>query len=322
MTSLCFRLRAEIIWDIHSHGQVEVVRQQERITEVHTMSVYDIVTNTILEKLEQGIIPWKRPWNGLGSPMNVVSKKEYQGINRFLLDISRFDSNYWLTYKQAKQLGGSIKKGSRYTPIVYWNWLTKKDEKTQKEVKVPLFRYYRGFNLEQTEGLEEVVEQLKEEEHTRKLNFHPIQECEKLVNSYPNAPPIEHGGNRAYYHPLSDYIKIPVKENFHSIPEYYSTLFHELTHSTGHPKRLNRKGIADPTYFGSYEYSKEELIAEMGTSFLCTLPGIDNDTLENSTAYIQGWLSKLKNDKTLLVSAAAQAEKAVTYIRGKEPNNY
>lgn len=195
------------------------------------MSVYDIVTDTIIKKLEEGTIPWKRPWNGLGFPKNVVSKKEYQGINRFLLDLPRFDSNYWLTFKQAKQLGGSIKKGSRYTPIVYWNWLTKKDEKTQEEYKVPLFRYYRGFNIEQTEGLEKVVEQIKEEEQSNKLNFQPIKECEKLVNSYPNAPPIKHGGNRAFYHPLGDYIKLPPKEHFHTIPEYYSTLSHELTHN-------------------------------------------------------------------------------------------
>jgi antirestriction protein ArdC len=282
------------------------------------MSVYDIVTKTILEKLEQGIIPWKRPWNGLGSPKNIISKKEYRGINRFLLDIPQYNSNYWLTYKQAKQLGGGIKKGSSYTPIVYWNWLTKKDEKTQEEYKVPLFRYYRGFNIEQTEGLEKVVSQVKEEEETKKLDFHPIQECEKLINSYPNAPPITLEGNRAFYHPAKDAITLPPKENFHSIPEFYSTLFHELTHSTGHISRLDREGIVSPTYFGSYDYSKEELVAEMGSSFLSTLVGIDNNTLDNSTAYIQSWLSKLRNDKTLLVSAAAQAEKAVTYIRKEQ----
>ncbi len=283
------------------------------------MSVYDIVTKTIMEKLEQGIVPWRRPWNGLGSPKNIVSNKEYQGINRFLLDITSYDSNYWLTYKQAKKLGGSIKKGSRYTPIVYWNWLTKKDENSQEETKVPLFRFYRGFNLEQTEGLEKVLAELKEEDQAKKLNFEPLKECEKLVNSYPNAPPIEHGGNRAFYHPTKDYIKLPEKESFHSIPEYYSTIFHELTHSTGHQKRLNRKGITNPTWFGSYDYSKEELVAEMGASFLCSIAGIDNDTLENSTAYIHGWLSKLRKDKKLLVTSAAQAEKAVGLIRNNTP---
>ncbi len=285
------------------------------------MSVYDIVTETIIKKLEEGTIPWKRPWNGLGSPKNIISKKEYQGINRFLLDIPRYDSNYWLTYKQAQKLGGSIKKGSRYTPIVYWKWLTQTDEQTQKEITLPLFRYYRGFNIEQTEGLEKIVSQIKEEELSTKLHFEPIKECEQLVNSYPNAPPIEHGGNRAFYHPLADYVKLPTKENFNSIPEYYSTLFHELTHSSGHPKRLNRKGIAEPTWFGSYNYSKEELVAEMGASFLCTMAGIDNDIIDNSTAYIQGWLSKLRNDKKLLTTAAAQAEKAVTYIKGKNNSN-
>lgn len=281
------------------------------------MSVYDIVTETIVKKLEEGTIPWKRPWNGLGSPKNVISKKEYHGINRFLLDIPRFNSNYWISYKQAKQLGGGIQKGSSYSPIVYWNWVKKKDDKTKEEIDYPIFRFYRGFNLEQTEGLDELITNLEKEEEASRLDFHPIQECEKLVNSYPNAPPIKHEGNRAFYHPAKDQIKLPPKENFHDIPEYYSTLFHELSHSTGHPKRLNRKGISNPTYFASYDYSKEELVAEMGASFLSKIAGIDNNTIDNSAAYIQGWLSKLRNDSKLLVTAATQAEKAANLIRGE-----
>ncbi len=282
------------------------------------MSVYDIVTDTIVKKLEEGTVPWKRPWNGIGSPKNVVSKNEYKGINRFLLDLSAYETNYWLTFKQAKDLGGHIKKGSKSTPIVYWNWLTKKDEKTNKEYQVPLFRYYRGFNLEQSEGLEHLITDLHKEEETKRILFEPISECEKIVAGYPNAPPIKYTGNQAYYHPAKDEVVLPPKEHFHSVPEMYSVLFHELIHSVGHIKRLNRKGIASPTFFASYEYSKEELVAEMGASFLCSLTGIDNDTLENSVAYIQGWLSKLKHDKKLLVTAAAQAEKAVQWVLGKD----
>ncbi len=280
----------------------------------HKMSVYDIVTDTIVKKLDEGTIPWKRPWNGLGSAKNVISQKEYQGINRFLLDLSSYDSNYWLTYKQAKDLGGHIKKGSKSTPIVYWNWLQKQDETTKEKYSVPLFRYYRGFNITQTEGLDHLIKKLHQEDEAKQIQFEPIKECEQIVQLYPNAPPIEHGGNRAYYHPSKDYVKLPLKEHFHSIPEYYSTLFHELVHSSGNLKRLNRKGIAEPTYFATYEYSKEELVAEMGASFLCTMTCIDNDTLDNSAAYIKGWLGKLRNEKKLLVTAAAQAEKAVQHI--------
>jgi len=276
-----------------------------------------MVTNTIIEKLEEGLVPWKRPWNGLDAPKNVVSKKEYQGINRFLLDLSPFDSNYWITYKQAKKLGGDIKKGSRYSPIVFWNWIKKEDPYLKKEVEVPIFRFYKGFNLKQTSGLDGLIEELKTEEEKGKLEFNPISACEQLINSYPNAPPIKYEGNMAYYHPAKDEIVLPPKEHFHNVPEFYSTVYHEAVHSTGSVKRLNRKGITVPTHFASYEYSKEELIAEMGSSFLCKIAGIDNDTLDNSASYIQGWLKKIKDDKKLVVVAAAQAEKAVGIIRGE-----
>jgi antirestriction protein ArdC len=175
-----------------------------------------------------------------------------------------------------------------------------------------MLRYYSVFNIEQTEG---ITPPPAEETHNL---FHPLANAEKIVANVPLNPDIKYGGNRAYYSVSLDYIQLPHQHTFNSIEEYYSTYFHELTHATGHSSRLSRKSILEPSYFGSHEYSKEELVAEMGAAFLCGHAGIENKTIENSAAYIQGWLRELKNDKTLLIHAAAQAQKATDYILNRK----
>lgn len=274
------------------------------------MNVYEIVTKTMIEKLEAGTVPWKKPWQAGGLQKNLVTKKAYRGINQFLLDLSGYDTPYWLTYKQAKDLGGHIKKGEKSQIIVFWNWI--KNEKTGEEY--PLFRYYRGFNLDQTEGLQDHKDKILADMEIEKLNFKPIEACEAVVNNWLGKPPITHSGNRACYSPFLDKITMPAKENFHGVQEYYSTIFHELTHSTGHAKRLNRPEIVDANHFGSHDYSKEELVAEMGASFLAQRTGIDNVTMDNSAAYIASWLKKLRSDPKMVVQAAAKAQKAVDLI--------
>jgi len=276
------------------------------------MNVYEIVTEKIVKQLQAGVIPWRKPWKGLEVPKNYISGKAYRGINVWLLLCENRVNPFWLTFKQASGLGARVKKGEKGSLVVFWKLLNveKVDSESGERSKkvVPLLRYYVVFNADQIEGLPAKA-------YGEKVDFKPIAECEKLVDGYKDKPEIKHGENQAFYSPKLDYVNLPQKSQFDSEAEYYSTLFHELAHSTGHEKRLSRKDFA-AGLFGSASYSKEELVAEFAASFLCGLAGIEVSTLNNSSAYIKNWLDKLSGDKYLLVQAAGQAQKAVDYIRG------
>jgi len=283
------------------------------------MNVYEIITEEILKKLESGEVPWLQPWTGGGYPKNLVSKKEYRGINVFMLSCSRYTSPYWVSYKQAQELGGNVKKGEKSTIVVFWKQIRVKDNDGEvgedgelSSKTLPFLRYYRVFNVEQCEGLDDKVPNAG----PANPDFQPIEACESVVDGMPNRPEIQHQEPRAYYHPKNDFVNMPNKENFDKEEFYYSVLFHELGHSTGHEKRLSRKKQDDWSMFGSEKYSKEELVAEMTAAFLCGHCGIERETIDNSAAYIQNWSKRLKEDKKMIVLAAAQAQKAADYIRG------
>ena len=276
------------------------------------MNVYDVINSRVVELLEQGTIPWKKPWNAQTNfPRNLISGKKYQGVNVFMLACSEFSSPYWMTFKQCQDKGGHVIKGSKSTPVIFWKWLDRKDAPTEGDNstngKIPMLRFYSVFNIEQTEG---ITHPPAEETHNI---FDPITKAEEIIAAMPLKPDIRYGGGRAYYSPTLDYVQLSHQHTFDTIEHYYNTLFHELAHATGHGNRLARKGVTETSYFGSHEYSKEELVAEMGAAFLCGHAGIDT-TIENSAAYLQGWLKALKNDKTLLIHAAAAAQKASDYI--------
>ena len=275
--------------------------------------VYEIVTQKIIDKLNQGVIPWEKPWIGL---RNYLTKREYHGINLLLLSMEKHQSSEFMTFRQVKDLKEGIKKGSRADMVIFFrryeveardkNGNLELDEETgepKKELRFAL-KYYNVFNLDQT---------------TISLpdygNGKQLKECEDILLNMPNPPAIKEGGNRATYNPKLDILKIPPKREFKDMEKYYSSKFHELIHSTGHETRLNRKDFKG-NGFSSEKYSKEELVAEIGASFLCALCGIENKTINNSAAYIQGWLKRLNNDKTLIISASVQAQKAVNYILG------
>ena len=279
------------------------------------LNVYEIITGRIIEQLElalngeEGCIPWRRPWNAKTEwPRNLVSGKPYQGINVFLLSSQRFESPYWLTFKQATDKGGSVRKGEKSTPVIFWNFSEKQDADTGEVKKIPFLRYYSVFNTAQIDGLVD----LPAAETAENIADGPLAKAAEIVASMPNPPELKHGFTRACYFPGSDQVQMPTQDSFYSTPEYYSTLFHELTHSTMHETRLDRK--VKPV--DMEERSKEELCAELGASFLCGIAGIEN-TLDNSTAYIQGWLSELRNDPKMVILAAAQAQKAANYILGE-----
>jgi len=280
------------------------------------MKVYELITDRIMEKLEQGCVPWHKPWAGNSEyPKNMITKKEYRGINVFTLSCAGYASPYWLTYKQAKELGGNIQKGEKGSPVVFWKWLEKKSDDDETEEKIPMLRYYTVFNVCQTEGIDEK----KIPALAIKYNeLEKIEICEQVIARMPKRPEIVHKEQRAYYRPSNDTLNMPLFESFDDAEKFYSVIFHELTHSTGHQSRLNRKGITEITNFCSKEYSKEELVAEMGAAFLCGHCQIENKTIDNSAAYIKSWLSELHDDKKMVVVAAAQAQKAADFILGIE----
>ena len=282
------------------------------------MKVYEIITDRILRKLEEGTVPWRMPWNAsAGIPRNLISRKEYRGINVFLTGSQGYESPYWLTFKQAKELGGYVKEGAKGTPIVYCDTFKKevlgKDGEVE-EREMSFLRYYTVFNVAQVDGIETPPSNVVERP------FNPIGECEKIVADMPHPPELKVGvGGRAFYRSSEDAVYMPRAELFVSDEEYYSTLFHELVHSTGHETRLNRRPSKELRSFGDEAYSKEELVAEMGASFLCATAGIEDATLDNSAAYIQGWLKALRDDKKLVILAAAAAQRASDYILSRLP---
>src|SRR6516225_5280563 len=277
-------------------------------------NVYQIVTEQIIRQLEQGVAPWRKPWR-TELPVNLVSSKPYRGLNVFLLGSQGYGSRYWLKLNQAAKLGGYIRKGERCSLVTFWHMGEEKiirdaDGKERKS-KPFLLRYYRVFNVEQTEGIADKLGLTGASPRVADL-----EQCEAIVSGMPN-PPRREQSSRAWYQPSIDTVGMPSKSLFSSGEEYYSTLFHELTHSTGHGTRVGREGIEQLNTFGSESYSKEELVAEMGAAMLCGLTGLAPKTLENSAAYLQSWLSVLKSDWRMVVTAASAAQKAVDYIVGK-----
>lgn len=269
-----------------------------------SVKLYEMITNKIIEKLEKGTVPWRRPWvNGIAR--NWVTQKEYRGINTLLLD-----GGEYATFKQIQEAGGKVKKRAKSHVVVFWKLIDVEDEETGEEKKIPLLRYYRVFKVgEQTEGIEPKRKEIK-------FEHDPIEKAEEIKRNYINCPTYSFESGRAYYNPLLDHINVPPISDFENVHEFYSTLFHEMIHSTGHKNRLNREGVTSVASFGSETYSKEELVAEIGASMLCGVAGIDNHIIDNSASYIQSWLRKLKNDKKLIILASQQAQKAVDYIRG------
>jgi antirestriction protein ArdC len=288
------------------------------------VNIYEMVTVKIINLLETGVVPWRRPWTSAGLPRNLVSKKPYRGINLFLLSASKYVSPFWLTMRQANEMGGHVHKGEESTIVVFWKVEDSKENTEDLDSVEPdgkgrrrfLLRYYRVFNLEQCELPQAVLDTLSKME-TRE--YSPISACAEIVGCMPNAPEIQHAGSKAFYSALTDRVTLPAAELFISAEEYYATGFHELIHSTGHQKRLARKSILEAAPFGSATYSVEELVAEMGAAYLCAESGISASVIENQAAYISGWLKKLRDDRKLVVHAAAQAQRAADYVLGKLP---
>lgn len=285
--------------------------------------IYQEITDRILKLLDKGTVPWKNPirrGNGNGWPKNLDSKNPYRGINVFLLGIraweSGFGSDYWMTFRQAAKLGGQVRKGEKATMVTFWKLYEKDDKETGVKTTLPVLRHYSVFNADQCEGIEPPDTPLNAPDT---IAFNPIEKAEQIRDRYQEGPTITHGGSKACYRPSTDTVLIAEMDRFNTPEDYYGTLFHELTHSTGISKRLDR-GLDQvlPPPFGSPDYSKEELIAEMGATFLNAAAGISTETIEQSASYIDHWRKILKGDKRLVIQAAGAAQKAADRILGEE----
>jgi antirestriction protein ArdC len=287
--------------------------------------IYKMITDKILSDIQNnGKLTWVKEWKtkrGL-LPMNAVSKKPYEGINLFLLSLSHYSSPYYLSFKQVEELGGNVKKGEKATQVVFWklNQYTKQNEQGETETKnVPLLRYYNVFNLEQCENV--TIKEKPAPEITYNEN-EIIENAENLIAEYItrekiNTRIIEQ--DRAFYRPSTDEITMPLFSQFSSGNAFYSTYFHEIGHSTGHEKRLNRKEVVGTINFGSCDYGTEELVAELTAAFLCAETGINNETTErNNSAYIKNWYNAIKADPKMFVMASARANKATKFVLNKK----
>lgn len=275
------------------------------------VDVYSIVTNRIIEQLELSIVPWKKPWSEIGPPCNLLTTRPYTGINTMLLAAHDYSTNYFLTFEQLKAIGGSVLKDEKGHVVVFYKRVPKDEDKDGESKKdySSVLRYYKVFNIAQCRDIpERLIPSLDQQA------FSNIATCDEIVNNMPQCPVIKHSKQEAYYDPKKDYINMPKENTFVSVESYYSTIFHELLHSTGHQSRLNRKEITENHNYGSEMYSQEELTAEIGACMLSSVAGIIDKEFDNSLAYINGWLRVLKKDKRLIVFASSQAQKAVDFI--------
>jgi antirestriction protein ArdC len=287
-------------------------------------TVKETISNIMIERVEARraagenvVAPWRMTWDpSLGMPRNLVTGHAYRGINVFMTLFQGYSSPFWITKKQVAKVGGTIPKDEDgklvpYTPILFWKFPTKEEA---EEGRRAFCRFYQVWNSEQVEGIDETVAKASEGVILEPKD--PIAEADALVAGYPGAPEIGHGSSKAFYTPSSDKVSMPDIAAFESSEAYYRVLFHELGHSTGHRNRLERDGVANPAAFASHAYSEEELIAEMTAAMLAGHAGIGSDEAdENTAAYLDHWLRKLKAEPNLLVSAGGAAQKAVDHIR-------
>ena len=280
------------------------------------MDLYQTITDRIISTLESGTIPWHKPWKSSCGAISRATGKPYSVLNQLLLPLE----GEYVTFKQAAEEGHPVRKGEKASAVFFFKFLETEDKDTGEIKKVPLLKYFSVFHISQCQDMKPrfaVSEQSRND-------LQPDQRAERIIDEY-----IQRSGvtlnriqsSKAYYNPRTDTIVVPELNQFNEVSEFYSTLFHEAVHSTGHSTRLNR--ITDVARFGSESYSKEELTAELGSSFLVNVAGLETkSSFSNSAAYIQGWLQALQNDKRFIVSAAGKAEQAVKMILGEEDKSF
>ena len=277
--------------------------------------VYEKVNEKIMDLISKGTMPWEMTWEGSTLPMNLASNTQYRGINVWMLSATAmfngYSHNQWLTFNQARKLGGAVKKGEKASFVVFAKRIEKKGQDNVPEDERDfffLYQYYNVFNVAQCDGITPIEKKVRENT--------PLEEAEAIVAGYKNKPEIIRGEYSPCYSPLNDKVFMPTIDAFTSSEEYYGALFHELAHSTGHESRMNRDldGKMDKT-----SYSKEELIAEFTASYLRAMTGIATPVADaNSASYIDGWSELIKKDYRIIMNSASKAMRVADYILGKK----
>lgn len=271
--------------------------------------IYSTVTDRIIQQMEQGILPWAKPWGGVtGGAFSGTTGKPYSLLNQMLLN----KPGAYYTFSQIQKQGGSVRKGEKAQMVVFWKQIPIKEQDCQtgevKESLIPMLRYYKVFHVDQCKGIN-CTYVTEEQPHTD-------EDADSIIRAYLDRSGVEliqRVSDEAYYSPSKDCVVLPLPEQFKSMEERYSTAFHELAHSTGHQSRLDR--LRATARFGSESYSKEELVAEITATALMNYAGLETKgTFRNSTAYIQNWLTALQNDKRMIISASGAASKAFDFI--------
>jgi antirestriction protein ArdC len=270
-------------------------------------SAYEVITDQIIAQLKKGTVPWDKPFSVHGAPRNAVSGKAYRGINSFLLTMQHHADPRFVTFRQAQQLGGSVTKGEHGFQICFYKLLKNTKKADDSRDSFPMFRYYTVFNVSQCGNLK--IDTLETEPRT----VNPIDSAESILTSYPNPPTIDWTSSSAFYRPSTDHVSLPPRSSFQNDELAYSVAFHELVHSTGHASRLNRESLTDTKGYGSAIYGREELIAELGSSFLLGAAGVRPE-FSRSASYIASWLKVLTEDPRAIIKAASAAQKASDYI--------
>ena len=273
--------------------------------------LYQAITDRIIKELETGVIPWCKPWiSGTQGAISYETGKPYSLLNQMMLG----KPGEYLTFAQIQKQGGKVKKGEKAQMVVFWKWIEKESAENPEEVETfPILKYFNVFHIDQTEGIKP--------RHSKHLpdTAAADQTADAIIADYltRSGVTVKHEtSDRAYYQPSTDSVTLPIMAQFKNTAEYYSTAFHELTHSTGHESRLNR--ISRAAFFGSSEYSREELTAEIGASALVNHCGLETpESFRNNAAYVQSWLRVLQGDKRFIVAAAGAAEKAVKLVLGE-----
>jgi antirestriction protein ArdC len=286
-------------------------------------TIHRIVTERMIAALQRGTVPWHKPWQGAaGRPRSMSTGQPYRGVNVFLLGMTAAEQGYgspcWGTYRQIGGQAGQVREGERSTLVVFWKQAQaeQRDARTGEitTTTVPVLRYYRVFNAAQADHLPGRL-------HPAPGEHSQISEPQAVLDGYLARDPrlVHAAGDRADYQPATDTIRLPLPAQFRTGEDYYATAFHEAGHSTGHPSRLNRPGIATFDHFGSGKYAREELVAQMTSSLLCAQTGIDTpEIFDNSVGYIASWLAALNDDHRLVIAAAAQAQRACDVINQAE----
>ena len=285
---------------------------------------YQTVTEIIIDHLEHGVVPWRCPWQReVGMPRNFHTGKTYKGVNVLLLGMRHLPSPYWLTFRQAQDLGGNVRKGERGSHVIKvgesspsQNERDHTNESDEPQRKRLFLREYTVFNATQIEGIA-----FPAALNIPLLSPHErIQAAEQVVAEMQLPPVIEEGSTTvACYRLAADTIHMPAFASFDSAEAFYLTLYHEMCHSTGHPDRLNRESLIKHDGFGGKVYSQEELVAEMGAAFLGMETHLVHDAHEQSAAYLQSWLDvlRVKEHKRWIINAASHAGKAADFIMNR-----